>query len=101
MFKRKYRFAVIYSLMLILFTTYTMLDTFVIAQKETKAETEDYYKSLFEDEENQDLDENSEETTDKSSYKGKEHFGGKGGFDRSEFGKGGKETEKGLRGVIL
>ena len=89
MFKRKYRFAVIYSLVLLLFTTYTMLDTFVIAQKETKAETEDYYMSLFDDEEAQDLDDNSEETTDKSSYKGKEHFGGKGGFDRSEFGKGG------------
>ena len=86
MFKRKYRFAVIYSLMLILFTTYTMLDTFVIAQKETTAETEDYYKSLFDEEETQELDDNSEATTDKSSYKGKEHFFSKGGtrFDRDE-----------------
>jgi len=90
MFRKKYVFAVIYSLVLILFTTYTLLDTFVIVQKEKKAETEDYYNSLYADEENKGLDETSEETTDKPSHKGKEHPFGKGGFDRGEFGKGGK-----------
>ena len=84
MFKKKYIFAVIYSLVLILFTTYTLLDTFVIVQKEKKAETEDYYNSLYAYEENKGLDETSEETTDKPSHKGKEHPFGKGEFGKAE-----------------
>ena len=79
MLKKKYMFAVIYSLMLILFTTYTLLDTFVIVRSEKKAETDDYYNSLFVDEEKKELDDSFEKMPDKPSFKGKEHNFGKGG----------------------
>ena len=90
MFKKKYLFAIIYSLLLTVFTSYVLLDTFVIVQKEKKAETEDYYNSLYADEKNKGLSDNLEETADNSSRKSKGHPFGKGNFNKGDFGKGGK-----------
>ena len=93
MLKKKYMFAVIYSLLLILFTAYTLLNTFVFVQKEKKADSEDYYNSLYADEENKKADDSSKETRDKPFHKGKEPPFAGGGFGRGDFGKGGKRPD--------
>ena len=92
MIKKKYLFAVIYSVLLIAFTTYTLLDTFVIVQKQKKADNEDYYNSLYADEENISLSERTDTKSEntsrhskgKPSGKGQGRKGGKGKNSDSE-----------------
>ena len=78
MIKRKYLFAVIYSVLLIAFTTYTLLDTFVIVQKQEKIDNEDYYNSLYADEENTSLSDDTETKSENTSRSGKGKTSGKG-----------------------
>ena len=88
MMKRKYLFAVIYSVLLIAFTTYTLLDTFVIVQKLEKIDNEDYYNSLYTDEENTSLTEDTETKSENTSRSGKGKNSGKGQNRKGGKGKG-------------
>lgn len=85
MMKKKYLFAVIYSMLLIAFTVYTLLDTFVIIQKHTIVSDEDYYNSLYADEEITELTQDTDGSGESQSKSGKGKTSGK-----SKKQKGGK-----------
>lgn len=95
MLKRKYVFAAIYAVVLAVFTTYVVLDTFVIEDKKQIISNDDYYNSLYSDEEPVEvIDENNTNSENKARGGKLERKGGtsKGG-GRNKGSKSGETPE--------